>query len=264
MTPDPAFSAVANDYDATFTDTAVGRLQRTAVWNLLANQLGGTPSVLELNCGTGADAIWMAQHGWQVLATDISAEMVQVANEKIGGTGLTHKATAKVAAFAEIAQLEEGPFDLIFSNFGGLNCISPTALEELGTVLHAKLNPGGQIIAIVMGRFCCWETLYFLLKMNPRQAFRRLRRGPTKAQLDAQTSIETWYYSPAQFRNFFSEYGVVAIRPIGFWLPPSYLDPFFSKRPRLLRCLRFLENHCAPGWLAGGADHFLIQLKKPD
>jgi SAM-dependent methyltransferase len=262
MSAQPAFSAVARHYDADFTDTAVGRLQRERVWHWLAKNLLGTPAVLELNCGTGADALWMVQRGCQVLATDISPEMVRLANEKIAQAGLSEKASARVCSFADIGQLPEDTFDLIFSNFGGLNCVSPSELERLGEVLNAKLKPGGQFIAVVMGRFCWWETLYFLLKRAPSKAFRRLRPGPVEARLDADTTVPTWYYSPAVFRRAFAQFSFNTIQPIGLWLPPSYLDPFFAKRPGLLRTLNMLENNWAPAWLTSAADHYFIKLVK--
>lgn len=263
MIAQPAFSAVARDYDASFTDTSVGRLQREQVWHWLTQNIIGTPAVLELNCGTGADALWMAQRGWQVLATDISPEMVQVTAEKVHRAGLQKMVTTRVCGFSEIGQLSEAPFDLIFSNFGGLNCTSPQSLETLWTNLLDKLKPGGQFVFVVMGRFCAWETLYFLLKMNPKQAFRRLRRGAVVARLDQNTSVDTWYYSPSDIASRFPTAGSLSkAQPIGFWLPPSYLDPFFTKWPRLLRVLHWLEKNASASWLAGASDHYLLCITK--
>ncbi|MFN0036841.1 MAG: SAM-dependent methyltransferase, partial [Saprospiraceae bacterium] len=224
-------------------------------------------TALEINCGTGEDAIWMAQQGWQVLATDASAEMVAVAKAKIEQAGLTEKVSARVCSFAEVGQLQEGGFDLIFSNFGGLNCVSPEELRNLGAVFFQKLKPGGKLVAVVMGRFCWWETLYYLLKMKPREAFRRLRRNAVEVRLAAQTTVPTWYYWPSEFQKTLhsriqSPMAQRLARPIGLWLPPSYLNPFFEKRPRLLRFLNFLEKTIAPSWLAFAADHFLICIQK--
>jgi len=256
MSSEPAFSAVASDYDATFTETSVGKLQRELVWKLLAEKVPGTPNVLELNCGTGADAIWMGKRGWQVLATDISPEMVRVTAGKVEKEGLHNLVSTQVCAFADIQTLPVGSFDLIFSNFGGLNCISPEALAQLWPVLRSKLKPGGQIVAVIMGRFCLWETLYFLLKRKPKAAFRRCRGGPVDAQLDENTTVETWYYSPNHLS--ISSLMQTQVSPIGFWLPPSYLDPFFVNRPRALRFLNFMERYCCPRWMAGASDHFIL------
>ena len=38
-----------------------------------------------MNCGTGEDARWLASQGMQVLATDISAPMIEVAQCKLAG-----------------------------------------------------------------------------------------------------------------------------------------------------------------------------------
>lgn len=263
MIAQPAFSAVARDYDASFTDTKVGRLQREQVWHWLTQNITGAPAVLELNCGTGADALWMAKRGWQVLATDISPDMVQVTAEKVRQAGQQKLVTTRVCSFSEIDQLREGPFDLVFSNFGGLNCTPPQTLEALWTNLLGKLKPGGQLVVVVMSRFCAWETLYFLLKMNPKQAFRRLRRGPVVARLDQNTSVDTWYYSPSDIASGFPDTCTLSkAKPIGFWLPPSYLEPFFAKRPRLLRFLTWLEKNATASWLARASDHYLLCITK--
>ncbi|MFN0173544.1 MAG: class I SAM-dependent methyltransferase [Saprospiraceae bacterium] len=261
------FDAVAGEYDATFSRTAVGMLLRQRVWALLSDgvtQSHPVTSVLELNCGTGEDAIWLVNQGFQVLATDASPKMVAIAKAKIERAGLTEKASFRVCSFAEIEQLPERDFDLIFSNFGGLNCVSPEELGRLGAVFAQKLKPGGIFIAVVMSRFCWWEILYFLLKLKPREAFRRFSKKPVEARLDTQTTISTWYYSPAEFQKHlqFNEMRSI-VQPIGFWLPPSYLNPFFDKRPSLLCFLNFLEMRFAPSWLAFAADHYWVSMESP-
>jgi SAM-dependent methyltransferase len=268
----PEFDPIARDYDATFSHSAVGRRLRARVWALLErwvlrgsvglkNQISN-PKVLELNCGTGEDALWLAQRGCQVLATDVSAAMVQVAQQKIEQAHLGEKARAQVCGFADVGQLADADFDLVFSNFGGLNCASPAELRQLGTLIFPKIKPGGQFVAVVMSRFCWQETGYFLLKNRPRTAFRRRSREAIQARLDDQNSVPTWYYAPAEFARFFPDFNLKTAQPIGFWLPPSYLNPFFEKRPRLLRALDFLEKNTAPAWLAPAADHFFIVLEK--
>lgn len=280
----PGFDAVAREYDAVFSHTAVGSLLRKRVQAVLGDLLIGrfgdfeieNPNIriLELNCGTGEDAIWFAQKGWNVLATDVSVEMVAVARVKAdiqlsGSSIIGRKPRFQVCSFADLGQLPEGNFDLIFSNFGGLNCVSPKELEKLGEVIFQKLKPGGKFVAVVMGRFCCWETVYFLLKIKPKEAFRRFSRKAVAAKLDVETTIPTWYYAPSEFQKLLCnsqpstvEPEPLTVTPIGLWLPPSYLNPFFEKRPRILRLLNLLESKTAPSWLTFAADHFLICLQK--
>lgn len=268
----PAFDATARGYDAEFSHTRLGKMLRARVYTLmqehkmLQNSQKSvhishfSPSVLELNAGTGEDALWFAQQGWQVLATDISAGMLAVAEQK-ARLYPTLSISFRVCSFSQLSDLEAGPFDLIFSNFGGLNCISPADLAKLGPIIAQKLKPGGRFIAVVMGKFCAWETTYFLAKASPRNAFRRLRNTPLPSQLDAQTKIDTWYHSPHLFQRMVDyNQKMSQIEPVGLWLPPSYLNPFCEKYPRLLQWLQTMEQRAAPPWMAWAADHYLICL----
>lgn len=294
----PAFDTIASDYDKSFTHTALGRLLRERVWQILGDLMirgfgdserdianlqiskSPNPQILELNCGTGEDAIWLARQGWRVLATDVSPEMVEMARMKAAAqlsenwklsesSGIEKHLQFQVCSFSEIGRFEGQKFDLVFSNFGGLNCASPEELKKLSVDLQKLIAPGGHFVAVVMSRFCWQETLYFLLKGKLREAFRRQNWKPVNARLDGKTTVPTWYYSPREFQNLFQTKDQrlktkCRIHPVGFWLPPSYLNPFFEKHPRLLGFLNFLEKNFAPAWLAPAADHFLICLSLND
>ena len=215
--------------------------------------------VLELNCGTGEDAVWLARQGCRVLATDISPAMIEVARAKVDAAGLSEQVACRVCRIQDVGQTT-GPFDLVFSNFGGLNCVSPADLQHLSQTLKPLLAPGGRFVAVVMGRFCWWESVYFVLKTNIKQAARRWNKQPVQAPLGGGAWIDTWYYSPREFGRFFSAWRVRRVLPVGFWLPPSYLDPLFVRWPRWLRVLAWLERHSRSRLLAAASDHYLIEL----
>jgi cyclopropane fatty-acyl-phospholipid synthase-like methyltransferase len=263
----PAFDAIAHEYDRTFTETATGRLQRARV-RYFASQLpvsGGT--VLELNCGTGVDAVWLAEGYERVLATDISENMLEVTRQHVQRAGLA----ARVKVFrvdagqlgADLARANDpGPFEAVFSNFGGLNCLSPRAMSQLSEDAAAILRPGARLMVVMIGRFCWWETLYFLLKGQWRTAFRRWSRGPVSARLDAETTVDTWYYSPAEMARLFPQFTVKTVQPVGFWVPPSYLDPLMARFPGLLAVLSRLEQRTSGRFWAGGSDHYWLVLER--
>lgn len=263
-----AFDTVADDYDRHFTQTATGRMQRERVWAAILDrqaQPSAQGFALDLNCGTGTDAIWLAQQGYQVLATDVSPKMVALTQAKLRAAGCAENAQAAVL---DLRHLNTVPLPigkaptLVLSNFGGLNCLSPTELADFGEKMPSLLAPGGYFVAVVMGRFCWQETLYFWLKTQWRTAFRRLRRGPVEARLDEQTTMPTWYYTPRTFCRFFPDMEAKMLRPIGFWLPPSYLDAAFHRWPRLLRWLNWAERVCGRvSVLAWASDHFLVCLR---
>ena len=116
--------------------------------------------LLELNCGTGEDAVWLVHQGCEVLATDISEGMVAVARLKSETlpVELTKKVEFKVKAAESIVTIaNEEKFDLIFSNFGGLNCLSPEQLTQLSEGAAHQLRPEGMLVMVVMGRKCIWD-----------------------------------------------------------------------------------------------------------
>jgi len=275
--PLPPFNILADSYDATFTETAVGRLQRARVWETLQRlfqQSDGTHlvskglSVLELNCGTGEDACWLAKQGFRVLATDVSPEMIAVLQKKVKKNDLGHLVEGMLLDLNALSEsiplhavFKKAPHPFIFSNFGGLNCLSPADLLRCGTSIAHLLSPEGCFIAVVMGRFCWQESLYFLLKGRFSTAFRRLRRGAVSARLNEASVVNTWYYTPDEFSRFFPDMEVMMLHPVGFWLPPSYLDGAFRRWPRLLQALNWLEMKWQHRYWARGSDHYLIGFR---
>jgi ubiquinone/menaquinone biosynthesis C-methylase UbiE len=87
------FDQSAAAYDADFSFSMIGRAQRDIVHEYLENNLnfGKVLRILELNCGTGEDALFFAKKGADVLATDISEKMLETAKEKVKSAGLENK-----------------------------------------------------------------------------------------------------------------------------------------------------------------------------
>lgn len=260
---DQAFDGIAPAYDDAFTRTHTGRLQRALVHAHLQAHTGDRPlRVLELNCGTGEDARWLATQGHEVLATDISAGMVAAAAAKCAAWPGVQ---VRQAGISEALAAPGGPYDLILSDFGGLNCLSPTELAALGPLLARRLAPQGRVVAVIMPRRCLWERLYFLAKLQPRKAFRRSAQAAVVAYLQDGSAVPTWYYHPRELRAAWSPALALASQhPIGIFLPPSYLDPLVARRPRLLAWLsRWEQRLHHQGWAAGWADHCLLEFHLP-
>src|SRR5205809_4273972 len=71
--------------------------------------------ILELNCGTGLDAMFFAEKGHSVLATDNAPGMIKKLEKKAGQTEL--KIQSRVLSYHDLTQLKEKKFDHILSNF---------------------------------------------------------------------------------------------------------------------------------------------------
>jgi ubiquinone/menaquinone biosynthesis C-methylase UbiE len=258
------FDHIATSYDSSYTNSPIGQLQRRQVWNYLQAITVELPGldILELNFGTGEDADLFSERGFNIVATDISEEMLKITQEKVQQFSMQNKISSQYLDLDSFDDsLFEKKFDLVFSNFGGLNCINPESLQKLLDRIPAILSPHGRFVGVIMPKLCAWETAYFLSKFQFKNAFRRL----SKKSVDATShgaSGKTWYYSPSQIRKWASRFAVVTTKPVGIALPPSFLHSFFHKRRRFLASLNRMEKKLnAWSSLSGLADHYLIDLK---
>lgn len=69
---------------------------------------------------------------------------------------------------------------------------------------------------------------------------------------------------PKKYSYFFSEgFKTQHMSSVGFFVPPSYLNPFFLKKKLLLKLFCALDKvFCNFKWTANYADHYIIHLKK--
>ena len=256
--PDPSA------YDREFTFSRIGMAQRRMVWGYM-DQMLQVPqmNVLELNCGTGTDAVHLARNGHRVLATDISEEMLKVAAEKARQYGVEDRIRHQRLNFEDLGQLTIAPVDLVLSNFGGLNCVDRPHLFALEEHLAGVLKPGGRFIAVLMPDRCIAETVYHFLRGEWRTAFRRGRHDPVWAGLSG-SGVVTWFHPPDLMQRAFSKrFKVMGLRPIGFFLPPTHLEHRIGHRSGLLNGLVRLDGLVADWrWAARYSDHYLIDLER--
>jgi len=218
-------------------------------------------SILELNAGTGVDAVFFADHGMSVHATDISEEMIRIIQAKVKSGHLETKISARALSFGEINNVTGSAFDAVFSNFGGLNCIKD--FSKLSPDLSSKLKPGGLFIAVVMNKFCPWEIFYYLLKFDRKNAFRRFRKNGIMAELNGE-KVKTYYFSPGEFTEAFSgNFEKVKISALAFKTPPPYLVGIYIRFKPIVKFFMLLDEfimNIYPFNRLG--DHFLIVMKK--
>jgi ubiquinone/menaquinone biosynthesis C-methylase UbiE len=256
-----AFDRIAQNYDQIFTDSLIGRAQRDAVWKVLTRAFRKNDKILELNCGTGEDAMFLAGNGVSVVALDASREMIARAEQR-----LQHSSPQLPVAFYElpterIGELHpETQYDGAFSNFSGLNCIA-----DLGTVaasLAELVKPDGRLVLCFSTRFCLIEILYYLALGQWRKALRR-GKGYTEMTLDGVQF--TVYYPTLRkiCRSFAPYFRLYSCTGIGVAVPPSYLEAWARRHPRLFLLLRRLEERLATQpILRNTGDHVLLCFER--
>ena len=231
--------------------------QRVRQQLLHATQPG--QQVLELNAGTGMDAAFLARQERSVTATELAEGMCRELKAKARQPELQGRLSAVQLDFHQLEQLDAGPFDLVFSNFGGLNC-TPDLAQVFQPLAHL-LKPGGRAVLVIMPPVCPWELSY-LLRGQGRLALRRLG-GKAPAHLEG-TFFDTWYYTPRQVRRAFpAGFRQVGLSALGSMVPQPHMTRFPEKLPRLYAALRQMEERVAH-WplIRQWADHYMITLQK--
>jgi SAM-dependent methyltransferase len=239
------FDAIAGRYDETFTTSRIGLAQRASVWKKLDKAFRSGDRILEIGCGTGVDACFLAEHGVAVVACDSSPEMVTVATQRVKATGKDSLVSPRLLAAEDIAKLRNrGAFDGAFSNFGALNCVED--LPQFARDLAILLKPGATALLCWMGSCCLWEIAWYLAQGNPGKAFRRFY--PSVRSL---------------VRTFAPQFHLVSFKGIGASVPPSYLEPWAARFPRLFDLSVRADSRLGrcPA-VRAFADHILLEFRR--
>jgi ubiquinone/menaquinone biosynthesis C-methylase UbiE len=260
-TPAEAFDRVAASYDEQFTRTVIGQAQRKQVWKRLLKAFGPGERVLELNCGTGEDAAFLAARGRRILACDASAEMIKVAN-----TRAKREAKGGDVAFQHLSNedlhflFRKQPFDGAYSNFSGLNCLSD--LRPVSRDLASLVRPGGRVLICLWSRACVGELVWYLLHGQIQKAFRRFS-GKAQAKVGGVT-ISVSYPTVREVQRAFAPWFELEGRQaIGLFVPPSYAEGWAKGRLEMIEFLEKLDAAFADvPVLRDLGDHVLLEFTR--
>ncbi|MGI5153840.1 class I SAM-dependent methyltransferase [Microbispora sp. CA-102843] len=142
---------------------------------------------LELGCGTGTNAVYLARHGWEVAAVDMIDRAIEQAREKVDAAGVAVR-----LLHGDATRLDEldapGPYDLFFD----LSCycgIPPHRRDAYAAGLTRRAAPGARLLMFGYGpgtlddtfsgvtadelraRFAGWELVDVTPGTNPFPTF---------------------------------------------------------------------------------------------
>ena len=233
-----AFSRKATVYDQFGEDHANLSRMRGKVYEQVMRWTPQDSHILELNGGTGLDAVALIERGYRVHATDIAPGMVAEMERKREVLGLDGRFSSQRCSFTELDKVEGVPFDAVFSNFGGLNCV-----EDLTAVtrhLPHVLKPGGTLTWVIMPPICPWELA--LLPKDWRVATRRLRPGGIMANVEG-IAFQTYYFTPGQVQKALgAAWRTVELSGLSVVTPTADNDRFARRQPRLFGWLAWLDD----------------------
>ena len=257
-----AFTGQSVIFDDLYSSNTIIQYKREQVRNHILHYLPPNCHILELNSGTGEDAVFFAGEGHHVHATDISSGMQQELVRKVEKHQLNGMVSNELCSYTALDQLKnKGPYDLIFSNFAGLNCTNE--LDKVLSSLSSLLKANGMVTLVILPKFCLWETL-LIFKGNFRTAFRRFFSSKGRTAHVEGSYFKCWYYAPSYvIKRTKWEFDLLRIEGLCTIVPPSYVEGFAEKHPTVYSFLKNWEDKLKSRWpWKYIGDYYIISLRK--
>ncbi len=194
--------------------------------------------------------------GARVVATDPSAQMIQMARRKALIGNCEQRIEFRCLPMEDIGSFADGDvFDGVLSNFGAVNCVQN--LQALVADVADRLTPGAPLLWVVMGAPCSvGNGCGYLARGQWRKAWRRRRPGGIEWR-----GLTISYPTPARMRALLLPYFTVTrLAPLGVALPPSYAAAWLDRSPFAATVLTRLERWAQrSSMLASWSDHFIVE-----
>jgi SAM-dependent methyltransferase len=236
-----AYEAAAPDYDRHVQGDG---WMRNVLWDRYARLFCAGQTVLDLGCGTGIDAIFLAKRGIRVLGIDASPAMIAESRAKLAAAELEDLLHFRVMDIAGVGSLPRAGFDGIICAFAALSTIAE--LDEFAASVARLLVPRGILVVHLLNRWSLWEWLG-LVRSGRFGAARRLGRDPVRTFMIAGRPVAHYLYHPgvAYARFFESRFALRRADGIGILRPPHTVQripaAIVSRLDRLERPLRGLR-----------------------
>jgi SAM-dependent methyltransferase len=101
-------------------------------------------TALDLGCGEGGDAVWLASRGWRVTASDVSPTAIARGQRAAEAAGVSDLISWEAHDFT--VSWPEGTFDLVSAQF--LQAPIEYAVEYVLPVAATKVAPGGLLLIV--------------------------------------------------------------------------------------------------------------------
>ncbi|GAA3807198.1 class I SAM-dependent methyltransferase [Cellulomonas soli] len=145
-------------------------------------------SALDLGCGEGADAVWLADHGWQVTAVDVSATALERGRRHAADAGVADRIIWERHDLART--FPAGQFDLVSAQF-----LHSSLRRDRSPLLRSatgSVAPGGTLLLVSHGAFPDWapEPRPDVVFHTASETVDLLRLDPEEWEVVAATTVE--------------------------------------------------------------------------
>jgi ubiquinone/menaquinone biosynthesis C-methylase UbiE len=234
-----AFTRQSSNYDQYEEGNHILKWMRQQVRNHALGFLKPGDKILELNSGTGIDAEFFAEKGFTIHCTDLSDGMVDQMKKKFSSEKYSDKVNIQQCSFTELDKVGDKKFDFIFSNFGGLNCISD--LRESTKFYPSLLNKNGRVCLVILPPVCPWEIIQ-LFRGKFKFAVRRFMRGGTLANVE-EIKFQTYYFSASNIMKALGrDFKLLKLESLALFTPIPQMGKIPKKFPGLTKTLNKIDN----------------------
>jgi len=240
-----AYDAYANRYDSLLSENLINAYMRRAMMAYQRSAFHSGDRLLELGCGTGDEALALAEHGCEVVAIDASTEMIAKAREKAGAHSLGRRVSFQVGYARELGALlpssQAGTFDGAYSSFA---LSYEKDLSSVANALARAMRVGGTLLVASMNRLCGIEWAMAMASFHPSLAGRRLQDDTAHKVGTVQTPA--YCRTPRETeRAFRPGFEVVRRRALPVLLPPHYANRPLRRWPTLVGAMEKVDARVA-------------------
>jgi SAM-dependent methyltransferase len=259
----------ARTYDELMLKSPLAQIIRRNVHQKLLRHFKPGDYVLDLNCGTGTDAVFLAQNGIRVMATDISPKMIRAARNKIDAAGACELVEARVMRNEDVLSLKTDSvpkqslgtrlpprgFDGVLSNFNGLNYLED--LDSFAHQLSEVIKPGAKLFFLLLNKLCAAEFFHYMLNLKPGLAFRKL----AAREKTFETKVKL-YYPSAVKKIFSNHFRVRKITGFGIIIPPDQFKRLYRFNWLMKNAARVerIVSSTSPFYMI--CDQYLVEMER--
>lgn len=246
------YERAAGEYDKGY-ETPYWKLYNEITWRNVEQFLPKRKNavILDAGGGTGYWAIRLAKHGCRVVLTDISENMLKVAEEKIRAAKLQGKIETRIADIRDMSLFPSNHFDMALAEGDPVSyCLNAEkAVMELARVVRSD----APVIVSVDNKYSIIPRLITERSFDKLSEF--LRTSIAKGE------FEFLAFTPEQLKTLFENCGLKPVRIIGKpiltqFIPKEKRDELIGENFR--RILKLESRFCDTASLVGMGGHLEI------
>jgi 2-polyprenyl-3-methyl-5-hydroxy-6-metoxy-1,4-benzoquinol methylase len=230
-----AYDVEAAVYDARVAGDA---WMRDVLWRRYAQLFRPGHRVLDIGCGTGIDARFLAGRGIHVVAIDRAPAMIREARSGMANEGCDRLLDFRVMDASDLGSLPERGFDGMIAAFASVSAVADMGgLSEKAAEL---VRPQGTVLVHSLNRWSLWEWMGHVRHGRWPEA-RRLGRDSERTFVIGGQAVRHYLYDGRDaYQRFFSrQFRLRQAYGLGILRPPHTVSRI---PPPVVRALQALER----------------------